>query len=482
MREITANRRPLRLYFATGLLILGLTACAVGPDYQRSDIDYVDQWTFDTSGAAPGGDALATMAWIDVFQNPELRTLVVTALEQNHSMRIAFERIEEAKAVERIARSLQFPTVDLEASGERENESALTETDPEVVDEFFVGPAMAWELDLWGRNRRLRNAAFARYLATEYGAQAVRLSLIAEVSRAYFELQGTRSRLAINRNTLNARQQSLSIAQKRFAGGLTSKLEVMQSEVDFAATKANLERVERNTRVAEHRLALLLGEPPTSATVVTRGQTEQYLPAAVVVGLPVTLLERRPDIMLTEQLLMAASEEVGVAIADRYPSIQLTGSFGTQTEEFNDLLDSDGEYWIANLDLVMPLFDAGSRRARVQAAESRFNQARLAWERAILEALREVADALVEFNQARAILDADLALEHASAEYLELATKRYRNGVLSYIDVLDAQRSLFAAQLSVSASRQAQHISMVELYKSLGGGWDPDDVARVSEN
>ncbi len=458
------------------ILIAGLSACMVGPDYERPPTPAVERWHSDTDYQGKEGTALYDLAWFDIFQDEELQELILLALEQNQDLLIAVERIEESRAGSRIARSALFPVVGVSLTGEREEESALTNTNPITADEFFVGPVAAWEVDLWGGNRRGSNAAFARYLSAEYGAQAVRLSLIADVSQAYFELQGTESILEIAQDTLADRRQALSIAEKRFHGGLTSKLEVIQSEVDVAATRADIPKVEQNKLALENRLSLLLGMPPGHQQLERRLR-DQYVPASVAAGLTSTLMERRPDVMQAEQRLIAASENVGVATSRLFPNVRLTGGLGYQTEDFNDLLNSDGEFWIADFAVTMPLFNAGALRAEVSAAESRFNQARLGYEKIVLEAFRDVSDSLNQFYKAGETLEAQLDLQSASMEYLDLATKRYRNGVLAYIDVLDARRSLFDAQLSVSRARQAQLLALVGLYKALGGGWDPEAIA-----
>lgn len=460
-----------------GLLLCG---CMVGPDYERPQDPELENWHVDLSYEDLEGETLTDIAWFDIFQDEELRELILAALEKNKNLLVAIERIEEARANSRIARASLYPTLDAGFLIERESESQLAEVNARQDDAYFAGGLAAWELDLWGGNRRASNAAFARYLSAEYGAQAVRLSVIADVSSAYFSLQGSESRLSVNRNTLGARQQALVIAEKRFKGGLTSKLEVIQSEVDLATTRALLPKLEQQKLVAENQLALLLGEPPGHRELKRRLR-DQYVPAGVVAGLPSSLMERRPDVMRAEQNLVSASERVGFATAQLFPSIRLTGALGYETEDFDDLLDSDGDYWIFNLDVVMPLFNAGARKAQVSAAESRFNQARLAYEQVVLEAFREVSDSLNGFYKAGETLEAELQLQSASNEYLVLAQKRYRNGVLAYIDVLDARRSLFEAQLSVSAARQRQMLALVSLYKALGGGWDPAAIQAVAE-
>jgi multidrug efflux system outer membrane protein len=458
-----------------------LAACMVGPDYERPQMPETDHWHSDTKYGGEEGQALNDVLWSDIFKDEELRDLILVALEENKDLLIAIERLEEARAISGISKAALYPQLGFALTAEREKESALTNTNPITADETFFGPVASWEIDLWGGNRRASRADFSRYLAAEYGAQAVRLSLIADVSTAYFDLQATEAFLEISHSTLDARQQALTIAEKRHRGGLTSKLEVIQSEVDVASTRADIPKVEQAKLEVENRLAVLLGKTPRHYELERRLR-DQYVPASVTAGLPSSLMERRPDIMQAEYNLIAASEEVGVATARRFPNIRLTGGLGYQTDDFGDLLDSGGDFWIANLDIVLPLFDAGARKAGVSAAESRFNQSRLAYERSVLNAFREVSDSLNQFYKAGETLDAVLDLERASTEYLSLASKRYRNGVLAYIDVLDASRSLFGAQLSASQARQSQLLALVDLYKALGGGWDPEAIAALAEN
>jgi len=443
----------------------------VGPDYERPEVEVSDSWHTDLAYKNLKSDPLGDTGWTEIFQDEQLQMAVEEALKHNKSLLIAIENIEQARAANVVSRSRLFPTVDLELHNERENESGLTNVAPNKADEFFLGAAVGWELDLWGRNRRANNAAYARYLAAEYGAQAVRISLVADVSRAYFELQGVESRLGINNDTLDAREQAVGIANKRHKGGLTSKLEVIQSEVELASAKASIPGVEQRKLVVENQLSFLLGKPPQHI-VLNRQLEDQYLPTKVTAGLPANLLNRRPDTMKAEQKLIAASESVGYAHGRLYPRFNLTGSLGYETQEFGDLLDSDGRFWIIELDVIMPLFNSGARRAELSAAESRFNQARLNYEQTVLNSLREVSDALNAFYKSGESLKAQLELETATAAYLHLAQIRYRNGVLAYLDVLDARRGLFTAQIAVSNARQAQLFALVDLYKALGGGWD----------
>ena len=462
------------------MLPMLLSGCMVGPDYQRPEIPVVDDWHADVDYKSLEEPSLAEQSWLSLFQDEQLQNVVQQALQSNRELLLAIERIEEARALHRIDRAPLFPTLDLDLSVEREQESGLTNVDPVLDNEIFFGASAGWELDLWGKNRRAGRAAYARYLASEYGAQAVRLTLIADTCQAYFGLQGINARLGVNYDTLGAREESLVIAEKRFTGGLTSSLEVKQAEVEVATSRSSIPKVEQSKLVAENELAVLMGLPPQHFTI--KGELdEQPLPSSIAAGLPSTLLERRPDIMQAEQELVAASERVGVAKARLFPSIALTGSYGTETTEFSDLLDSDGRYWILEVDVLMPLFNAGARRAELSAAESRFNQARLRYEQAVLEALQETSNALNQFHKAGETLEAELALQRATSEYLALATKRYRNGVLAYIDVLDAQRQLFDAQIAVSTAREIQLLALVDLYKALGGGWDPQALAELKE-
>ncbi len=453
----------------------------MGPDYERPAVPDIDHWHMDTNYESAGAASVSDLEWSEIFNDEQLRNAIETALTNNKDMLIALERIAQARAASRVTRGLLFPDIDLDLHGEREDESGLTNNPPEIADEFSLAPALSWEIDIWGGNRRANNAAYADYLAAAYGAQAVRLSLIAEVAQAYFELQGIESRLAINQRTLAARERALEIAHKRHEGGLTSKLEVIQSDVEVANTRSQIPQVEQRKLVVENQLSLLMGMPPTHLEL-DRDLEDHDLPGQVTGGLASDLLERRPDIMQAEQNLIAASERVGVATSRLFPSIQMTGSYGFETEDFEDLLDSDGKAWILELDISQPLFNSGARRAELTAAESRFNQARIEYERIILIAFREVSDALNQFHKSTETLDALSDLEQSSAEYLGLAEKRYRNGVLAYIDVLDARRQLFDAQIAVSLALQDQMFALVNLYKAVGGGWDPEAVQALAES
>lgn len=474
-----ATKRVPRLFRTAWLCIClctYLSACVVGPDYERPVTELPEFWHVDLDYKSNDPNSLADQAWLDIFRDPQLRELINIALSNNREMLLALERIEEARSLYTVNRAPLFPTIDVELTGEREDESALTTDDPELSDELFLGPTIGWELDLWGKNRRTARAAYARYRSEEYGAQAVRLQLMADVSAAYFSLAGVVARLATNYDTLTSRERSLIIAEKRFKGGLTSKLEVKQAEVELAASRAFIPRAEQEQLALENLLAILLGEVPKHFTLESKLE-EQYVPTAVTAGLSADLLERRPDIMQAEQQLIASSEAVGIATARLLPNITLTGGLGFQTEEFDDFFDDEGEYWIAQLDIAMPLFNAGARRAQLSAAQARFNQTRLRYEQVVLQALREVSDSLNQFYKSGELLQAQLSLESAAAEYLSLATKRYRNGVLAYLQVLDAQRQLFDAQIAVSIAREAQLRALVGLYKALGGGWEPASLA-----
>ncbi|MBO6657953.1 MAG: efflux transporter outer membrane subunit [Pseudomonadales bacterium] len=458
-----------------------LSGCMLGPNYERPETPGIDSWHIDTAYQETGSASVRDLDWSEIFNDEQLKTAIAAALENNRDMLLAIERIQEARATARIARSGIFPTFDLDLHGEREAESGLTNDPAETADQFTFAAAMAWEMDIWGKQRRTNSAAFAEYLAAEYGAQAVRLSLIADVALAYFELQGLESRLDINKRTLIARERALEIAEKRHKGGLTSKLEVIQSDVEVAATRSQIPQVEQSKLVVENQLSLLMGLPPTHLAMA-RDLEDHFIPESVTAGLASDLLERRPDIMQTEQNLIAASERVGAAKAALFPSFQLTGSLGYETEDFDGLLDSDGNAWILELDVVQPLFYSGARRAQLSAAESRFNQARLAYQKTVLEAFQETSNALNQFHKSTETLNALSDLERSSAEYLRLAEKRYRNGVLAYIDVLDARRQLFDAQISVSQARQEQLFALVNLYKAVGGGWNPKAISEIAES
>lgn len=459
-----------------------LNACMLGPDYEQPIVDVPDAWYQGEGKTFPAHDdeaaLLAELNWWELFHDETLKELIQLALENNRDLKTAVLNIDKARAAYRIERSGLFPSANLLLESEREGLSLLEDGTDDIVENHYLAVDLSWELDLWGAVRRKNEAALADYLATGYGWRSVRLSLISDVATAYFSLLGADEKLKINLDTLKARESAYIIADKRFKGGLTSKLEVQQAKVELASARAAVPDAEQSRLAFENTLSILLDVNPREYLVKTNlGQ--QHIPKKIKPGLPSNLLQRRPDIMQAEQSLRIASEKVGVAKAAFFPSLTLTTSLGYETAEFEDLLDSDGEKWIVAGNLLTPIFNAGRLDAQYTVAQIELKQAKLAYEQSVLQSMREVSDALKQFYKNKDVLQAHLELEVASREYYILAMKRYRLGILAYLDVLDAQRKLLDAQLKVSDSREKQLQSVVALYKSLGGGWDGELVAQT---
>jgi len=456
-----------------------LSSCMVGPDYEKPKIPLPNSWYQgnDKSIEFPDDqtELFAELQWWDIFQDETLNKLINAALKNNRDLKKALLNIEKARATHQIEGSILYPSVDLRQEIEREGLSTLEDGTDDIAVDQHLAFDLAWEVDLWGANRRKSDAAFADYLGSGYGWRSVRLTLISDVASTYFELLGAKEQLLINITTLAARKRSFEIAEKRFKGGLTSKLEVQQAKVELASAKVSVPGSEWNLLSIENRLSILLDVNPREYNLTAQLE-QQHIPEIIKPGLPSNLLQRRPDIMRTEQALRIATEQVGIAKAAFFPSLKLTSSVGFETVEFEDLLDSDGKKWIIESNLLFPIFHAGRLNAQFSVAEIELKKAKLAYEQSVLQSMREVSDALKHFYKSKEILQAHLELVEASNEYYVLAMKRYRIGILAYLDVLDAQRKLLDAQLKVSSSRESQLQSMVSLYKALGGGWEEDDI------
>jgi multidrug efflux system outer membrane protein len=450
-------------------------ACTLGPDYQRPPVVTPEQWR----QAAAEEATIANVAWWDLFQDETLRELIHSALHENRDLWIAVERIEEARARYGISRSALYPQADLQAAGGalRFSEGSLTHT-PEsggidnTTQIYNVGIGLSWELDFFGRVRRANEAELANYFATEEARRAVAISLVADVARAYVELRDLDRRLEISRRTLESRREYVSMARDRFEGGITPELDFRQAEAEFHRVQSYVFEIEKLVEQKENEISYLLGQNPSA---VPRGRSVdmQPVPPEVPAGLPAAILERRPDVREAEQRLVSANALIGEAKAQLFPRISLTGSYGLASTDLDDLLEGSSRSWHFLAGLVQPLFNAGKNRRRVEMRESQARQAVYDYERTVLRALREVDDSLVALKKAAGQRDAQGKRVAAERKVLELCELRYRGGVAAYLEVLDAQRSLFNAEIDEVASFSGQLTSLIRLYKALGGGWPP---------
>lgn len=466
-------RRPPALL----VVPLVLAGCTLGPDYARPPVATPAAWR---DGAAETA-SVADLGWWQVFHDPRLQELVRTALAENVDVRLAAARVLEARALLGLARSAQFPQLD--AGARYDNKRASQKTFPPLPatldpeQEFFKTTLdLAFELDLWGRLRRATEAARAELLAGEAARQAVVTTLVGDVAQAYFDLLELDDELAVARRTLDARRDSLRIVRRRWEEGLTPELDLRRAEGEVASAAAVLPDLERRIQQTENALSVLAGRNPGA---IGRGEpmAAQTLPPEVPAGLPSSLLERRPDLRDAEQRLVAANARIGEAKAAFFPRILLTGAVGVESVALSDLFTGPARIWQFGPAITVPVFEAGRNRARLGAAEARREQALLLYQRAVQQAFREVEDALVAHRKAREVRSELEVLVGASRRAVGLAELRYANGLSSYLEVLDARRQLFAAELDVTRARRAQLVAVVQVYKALGGGWTAESTS-----
>ena len=453
-----------------GLLLLTLSGCmTVGPDYRRPAIDTPAAWRFEEKEVRD----LANTAWWQQFKDPVLDRLVLDALQENKDLRIATARMEEFFGRYFSTRGEQFPSAGGQAQAFRQR---LTEKglipigdrdNPYNQFETFLNGS--WEIDFWGKFRRATEAARAELLGTEESGRTVVLTLVSAVASAYVDLRALDKQLEIIQRTADSRKSTLELFQLRFQDGIISEVEVSQAESEYQDALARLPDIERAIGQAENALSVLLGRNPGP---IPRGlPLEALILPAVPAGVPAELLERRPDIRRAEQLLIAANARIGVAKSLYFPTISLTGAFGTVSTDLSDLFTSSSRAWNFGVPLSVPLFTAGRIGGEVKANEALQQQALYRYQQTIQNAFREVDDALLERSKSVQRLDALSRQLKALRNYERLARIRYDEGYTSFLEALDADRSLFNAELVQTAGQSALFRSLINIYKSMGGGW-----------
>ncbi len=473
---------------AAALLLAG---CSLTPTYERPQAPIATQWPDQTTSGASvhsAAEALASadIAWRDFFQDAQLQQLIALALQNNRDLRIAVLNIEQARAQYRIQRADQLPTIGLGASQSRQspgNGSGGSDGDSGgggIASVAVGGLSLnAFELDFFGRVSALSEAAQARYLATTEARKTVHISLIASVASSYLGWLADNELLALTRETLNTREESLKLTKLRFDNGVSSELDYAQSLALHEAARATLAQAQRQRALSENALTLLIGQPlPAKLPASTMRLSSAAVLADVPEGLPSDLLERRPDIRQAEQQLLAANAQIGAARAAFFPRISLTGSLGRASTGLTGLFSSGDSVgaWSWAGQLAMPLFDAGRNQAGLEVAQTQRDIAIAQYEKTVQSAFREVADALAGRATLGEQLAAQKAQAQAQANAFRLADLRYQNGVANYLEVLDAQRALFATQQAVTQTALAQRQNQVALYKALGGGWNAEAV------
>lgn len=452
-----------------------LSGCSLVPLYERPSAPVAPQWPAGTSTAADSASAVAAadMAWQDFVGDARLRELIALALQNNRDLRVAALNIEQARAQYQIRRADEVPSVNATASGTRQ---PMPDGGSSSV--YTAGLALtSWEIDFFGRIASLKDAALAQFFATQEARSAVQTSLVASVASAWLSLQTNTELLALTERTLATREDSLRLNQLRFDQGVTSALDLRQAQSLTAAARATLAQQQRLRALDTNVLTLLVGQPLPARLLATVPAAQQQgapaLLADVPAGLPSDLLARRADIRQAEQQLIAANANIGAARAAFFPRIALTAGFGTASTSLSGLFNSGSWGFTLAPQALLPIFDAGRNQAGLESAQVARAVAVAQYEKAIQVAFREVADALA----GRATLDDEVRAQqdqaNAEADRFRLADLRYRNGVSSFLDVLDAQRQLFATQQALARTQLAQRQNQVALYKALGGGWMP---------
>ena len=449
---------------------LMLSACALGPDYVRPDITTPGAFRM----ASAEGESIANLPWWQLLRDDELQKLVRISLQENKDLHQALASIEEFQARLAIARMDFAPQVSATANAPALGRMNATSI-PGASSNYYIQGDLSWEIDIWGRVRRANEAARADLIAREENRRAVVLTLVSGVAQAYFDLRQFDMQLDIVRYTLQSWEESVRIARARLRQGLIPKLDADQFEAERANAASRAAELKRQMVQKENELSVLLGRNPAR---IPRGRalTDQMLPPAVPAGLPSELLQRRPDILQAEQQLTAATARIGVAKAERFPKITLTGLLGLASPQLSAL--GSGAFGSAGLALAAPLFNAQALGFQQRAAEAQAKQVLAQYQQTILVAFREVEDALVAVDTAREQTEAQESQVASLRSALHLADLRYSGGLSNYLDVLTSKRNLFDAELALTATQRLHLVSIVQLYKALGGGWSPSETLQ----
>ena len=475
-----ARRHLLNSVLGMGVFV----GCTVGPDYKRPVVDTPDahrQAASDKQQRA-GTNSFADLAWWDVYNDPQLKAYIREALANSWDIKIATARVLQAEAAARITRSEFFPSI--YAGGEllttRASEKGPTPVPPGINPKQEFGDVLlsmsAYEIDLWGRIRRANEAARAQLLATVEAQHTVRQTLVADVATAYFNLLTLDLELEIALRTYNVRTNSLELTRSREQGGVASMQDVYQAQILVSTAEASIVDRRRRIEQQENLLSILVGRNPGN---IRRGipLSTQPVRAEVPAGLPSTLLERRPDIRGAEQQLVAANADIGQAKAAFYPQVTLTGFFGYQTIALSDLFTGSARTWQFGPAVSVPLFTGGRLQANLKLARARFDESVARYQQTIQNAFREVSDGLIAYQRTREFREKQEQNTQAHRDATELAGVRYLGGVTSYLEVLYNEQELFTAELELAQARRDEILSVVQLYRALGGGW----IGGVSE-
>jgi outer membrane protein, multidrug efflux system len=463
-------KSQIKRHLLAAISLILLAGCKMGPDYHRPAVDASGTYRFATGA---GTNSFADLPWWQVFKDPILQGLIGTALTNNYDLKQAVARVEQARQLAVEARSPLFPQIgyggDL-GHGRNALFNSPATLEGRAVSSAQVNLSMVWEIDLWGRIRRLSEAARAQYLATDEARRGVTITLVSDVAAAYFQLLDLDRELQVQRDATNAYAGTYRIFSERLTNGVASKLETDRAAAAQANAAAIIPGLELQIATTENLLNLLLGRPPGPImrnSLATQPQLAPEIPA----GLPSELLRRRPDVLASEQLLVAANANIGASFANFFPQLGLTTFMGKVSPELSSFTAGTANAWNVGGTLAGPIFQGGQLRAQYRAAKAQYDQAKAAYEQSVLNAFQEVSNALISRQKLGETLVYDQQAVVALTSSVEIATERYLNGKASYYEVLQAQQDLYPSQRAEVKAQVGELLAVVQLYKALGGGW-----------
>src|SRR6201987_2683811 len=445
--------------------------CMMGPKYKRPTVNVPQDYRTPEPQQSSQASSLGNEQWWQVYQDPVLTQLIHTAIAQNYDVRIAAARVLEAQAQVGIIRANQLPSANVGADVFSEQNAKVTNLFPAYqVNAGELNLSVIWNLDFWGKYRRQTEAARAQLLATEWGQRAVISSLVANVATAYFQLRALDSELEISNRTLASRQQSLKLTKFLESHGSNSGPDVSQSQQLVYTASETIPDLERQIQQQENLLSILLGENPGS---IARGQalTEQPVPESVPAGLPSELLERRPDVRQAEEIIVSSNAQIGVAKASFFPSISLTGIGGLESNALNRFISAPSQTWFSALSVTQPVFEGGALRSGLRLSKAQYQEAVLAYQQSVQNALEQVSNALIAYQKDRDFRGQQELLTQAAQRSDQLSLVLYQHGGASYLQVLTNETNYFSAELNLVQAQLNERLALVQLYQALGGGW-----------
>jgi multidrug efflux system outer membrane protein len=462
-----------KLFFCVTTLLLA--GCAVGPNYKRPEVNTPGNFRDATNEVST--NSLADLPWWGVFKDPTLQNLVQIALTNNYDLRITLARMDAARALQAQARSEFLPQIGYEGEANRGRNEFLGTPTPNggrTMNSYVGGFEALWEIDLWGRVRRMNEAARANFMAAQENRRAVRISVVSTVASAYFELLELDDQLAIAKRTRDSYERTFRLFDDQHAGGLASNLELSRAKLALRSVSANIPELERRIALKENEINALLGRNPGP---VPRTSTllAHDLPLEIPIGLPSTLLERRPDVRASEQRVRAANAGIGVAVGDFFPRIGLTTFYGGTSTELHNLVSSGANMWSAAASAAGPMFTGGRLTGHYREMKAAFEEAKLEYQDTALNAFRDVSDSLISHQKFEDERVQQAEAVNAGRDAVATSTDRYKEGKASYYEVLEAQQQLFPAENALSRIEVSRRLAIVQLYKALGGGWSLKD-------